>query len=42
MSPRWRRPQKRKCRFKGKAFKPTGIPMYEVEHIPLLGEELEA
>ncbi len=42
MSPRCKKPRNCRCTFKGKAFKPTGIPMSEVEHIPLLREELEA
>ena len=42
MSPRCKKPRNCKCTFKGKAFKPTCIPMSEVEQIPLLREELEA
>ena len=42
MSPRCKKPRNCKCSFKGKAFKPTCIPMSEVERIPLLREELEA
>src|SRR5512135_548802 len=42
MSPRWKKPRNCKCSFKGKAFKPTCIPMSEVEQVPLLREELEA
>ena len=42
MSPRCKKPRNCKCKFKGKAFKPTCIPMSEVEQIPLLREELEA
>ncbi len=42
MSPRSRKPRKCKCEFKGIAFKPTGVPMTEIEQIPLLREELEA
>jgi predicted DNA-binding protein (UPF0251 family) len=42
MSPRVKKPRSCKCTFKGKAFKPTCIPMSEVEQIPLLREELEA
>ena len=41
MSPRCKKPRNCKCKFKGKAFKPTCIPMSEVEQIPLLREELE-
>jgi predicted DNA-binding protein (UPF0251 family) len=39
--PKCKKPRTCKCRFKGKAFKPTGIPMSEVEQVPLLREELE-
>ena len=42
MSPRPKKPRHCKCSFKGKAFKPTGIPMSEVEQIPLSRDELEA
>lgn len=42
MSPRQKKPRHCKCSFKGKAFKPTGIPMSEVEQIPLSRDELEA
>ncbi len=42
MSPRIKKPRKCRCSFKGKAFKPTCIPMSEVVQIPLLREELEA
>ena len=42
MSPRYKKPRNCKCKFKGKAFKPTCVPMSEVEQIPLLREELEA
>jgi len=28
--------------MKGKAFKPTGIPMTEIEHIPIYRDEIEA
>jgi predicted DNA-binding protein (UPF0251 family) len=41
MSPRSKKPRSCKCKFKGKAFKPTCIPMSEIEQIPLLREELE-
>ncbi len=30
------------CRFKGKAFKPTGIPMSKVDQVILFHDELEA
>ncbi len=42
MSPRCKKPRSCRCAFKGKAFKPTCIPMSEIEQIPLLREELEA
>jgi predicted DNA-binding protein (UPF0251 family) len=42
MSPRKKKPRHCKCSFKGKAFKPTGIPMSEVEQISLSRDELEA
>ena len=41
MSPRCKKPRNCKCKFKGKAFKPTCVSMSEVEHIPFLREELE-
>ena len=42
MSPRQKKPRSCRCSFKGKAFKPTGIPLSEVEQIPLSRDELEA
>jgi len=42
MSPRCKKPRHCQCSFKGKAFKPTGIPMSEVETISLSRDELEA
>jgi predicted DNA-binding protein (UPF0251 family) len=39
---RSKKPRKCKCKFKGKAFKPTCVPMSEVEKVPLLRDELEA
>ena len=42
MSPRCKKPRTCKCTFKGKAFKPTCIPMSEVTQIPLSRDELEA
>jgi predicted DNA-binding protein (UPF0251 family) len=42
MSPRCKKPRNCKCKFKGKAFKPTCIPMSEVEQIPMVREELES
>ncbi len=40
--PRFKKPRNCKCTFKGKAFKPTCIPMSEVKQIPLSRDELEA
>jgi predicted DNA-binding protein (UPF0251 family) len=42
MSPRCKKPRHCKCSFRGKAFKPTGIPMSEMERISLPLDELEA
>lgn len=42
MSPRCKKPRNCRCKFRGKAFKPTGIPMSEIEQIPLSRDELEA
>jgi predicted DNA-binding protein (UPF0251 family) len=42
MSPRCKKPRNCKCKFKGKAFKPTCIPMSEVKQIAMVREELEA
>jgi len=42
MSPRYKKPRTCGCRFKGKAFKPTGIPLTELEKIVLFVDELEA
>jgi uncharacterized protein len=42
MSPRCKKPRNCRCKFKGEAFKPTGVPMSEIEQISLLREELEA
>jgi len=42
MSPRCKKPRQCHCSFRGKAFKPTGIPMSEVERITLSRDELEA
>ena len=41
MSPRCKKPRFCECRFRGKAFKPTGVPMSEVKRIPLSRDELE-
>ena len=42
MSPRCKKPRFCECRFRGKAFKPTEVPMSEVKRIPLSRDELEA
>lgn len=42
MSPRCKKPRHCRCTFRGKAFKPTGIPMSEVDQISLSRDELEA
>lgn len=42
MSPRLRKPRRCRCSFTGRAFKPTGVPMPELEQIPLFRDELEA
>ncbi len=42
MSPRCKKPRNCQCKFRGKAFKPTGLPMSEVRQILLLRDELEA
>jgi predicted DNA-binding protein (UPF0251 family) len=41
MSPRGKKPRRCRCQFAGKAFKPTGVPLSEIEQIPLLRDELE-
>jgi predicted DNA-binding protein (UPF0251 family) len=41
MSPRCKKPRNCKCKFTGKAFKPTCIPMSEVVQIAMHREELE-
>ncbi len=41
MSPRPRKPRSCGCRFKGRAFTPTGIPLTEIEKIPFYRDELE-
>ena len=41
MSPRFKKPRTCGCRTRGKAFKPTGIPMPELEKITLYIDELE-
>jgi uncharacterized protein len=42
MSPRSKKPRQCGCRFRGKAFKPTGVPLSEIEQITLSRDELEA
>lgn len=42
MSPRRKKERFCSCPLKGKAFKPTGIPMAEIEKIPLQRDEIEA
>ena len=42
MSPRCKKPRNCQCRFRGKAFKPRGIPMSDIMQIPLSRDELEA
>jgi predicted DNA-binding protein (UPF0251 family) len=42
MSPRLRKPRKCGCQLKGKAYKPTGISMKDLEKIVLYKDELEA
>ena len=41
MSPRNKKPRLCECRFKGKAFKPAGVPLSELEGITLYIDELE-
>jgi uncharacterized protein len=42
MSPRSKKPRVCGCKLSGKAFKPTGIPMTELDRIILYHDELEA
>jgi uncharacterized protein len=42
MSPRSKKERICSCPLKGKAFKPTGIPMTAIERIPLYKDEVEA
>lgn len=42
MSPRMKKPRTCGCQLKGKAYKPTGIPLKELEQIVLFKDELEA
>jgi predicted DNA-binding protein (UPF0251 family) len=41
MSPRYKKPRNCGCPLKGKAYKPTGIPMKDIEQIILYRDELE-
>lgn len=41
MSPRYKKPRNCGCPLKGKAYKPTGIPMRDIEKIILYRDELE-
>jgi predicted DNA-binding protein (UPF0251 family) len=40
--PRIKKPRHCKCRFRGRAFKPTGVPLSELKQVPLSRDELEA
>ena len=42
MSPRSKKPRACGCKLMGRAFKPTGIPMTELDQITLFHDELEA
>lgn len=42
MSPRYKKPRNCGCSLKGKAFKPTGIPLSGLDKITLFIDELEA
>ena len=42
MSPRHKKPRACGCKFMGKAYKPTGVPMTEIERILLYRDKLEA
>ncbi len=42
MSPRFKKPRICGCAMKGKAFKPAGVPLKEIEKIALYRDELEA
>jgi uncharacterized protein len=41
LSPRCKKPRFCECRFRGKAFKPVGIPMTVVKQIIISHDELE-
>lgn len=42
MSPRMKKPRTCGCSFKGRAYKPTGIPLGKIGKIVLQRDELEA
>jgi len=42
MSPRYKKPRTCACAFKGKAYKPVGVPLSEIEKIKLYPDELES
>jgi predicted DNA-binding protein (UPF0251 family) len=42
MSPRYKKPRVCGCLMKGRAFKPTGVPLKEIGKIVLYRDELEA
>jgi predicted DNA-binding protein (UPF0251 family) len=42
MSPRPKKPRRCRCRFPGRAFKPTGTPLTALKKIELCVDELEA
>jgi predicted DNA-binding protein (UPF0251 family) len=42
LSPRYKKPRSCGCKLMGRAFKPAGIPMTEIERITLYDDELEA
>jgi len=42
MSPRPKKERICNCRFIGRAFKPTGIPMPNLEKVPIMSDEIEA
>jgi predicted DNA-binding protein (UPF0251 family) len=42
MSPRYKKPRACECPLKGKAYKPVGIPLRNLERITIYRDELEA
>lgn len=42
MSPRLKKPRKCSCKFKGNAYKPTGVPIGSIEKVQIGVDELEA